>query len=86
MKTVWYQSLPKDRQDQFKQTVLGAKIVLDKAIEILYNKVQDENSVKQVDYESPSWSHKQADRLGFIRGLQFAIDLLSLDQKTDRNV
>lgn len=80
----WYSNLPKDQQDQFKQQVLGSKKVLDKAVEILYNRVQSEEEIQSVDYDCPSWAFKQADRLGYLRGVRDAIKLLEI--KSDKDV
>lgn len=82
MLTLWVSHLKdKASRDQFTRTVLGSKIVLDKAVEILYNIVKNENQVPDKDFDSPSWPFKQAYRLGYQAGLDRAIQLLTISDK-----
>ena len=34
-----------------------------------------------MDYDSPSWSHKMADRIGYNRALTQVLDLINLDKE-----
>lgn len=76
MKTQWYADLPKDKQEDFKKMVTGSKIVLDKAVQIVYNM---NKTGKDADYDSPSWAYKQADTIGYNRALKDIISLLTVE-------
>lgn len=76
LKTVWFQDLPKSEQEDFKKIVLGSKKVLDKLSKIVYNRYNDGELVKTNDYDSPSWSHKQAHLNGKREAYQEILDLL----------
>lgn len=76
----WYSSLPKAEQEEFKKLVLGSQKILDKAAEIVYNMSITESKVSTTDYDSPSWSHKQADRNGYLRALNELYALLKLKE------
>ncbi len=73
MQTKWFQDLPKDQQDDFKKIVLGSQKVLDKLQKIVYDMRMES---KSVDYDSPNWSHKQADLIGYNRALTDVSKLL----------
>jgi len=79
VKTIWFQDLPKAQQEQFKQNVIGSKLILDKLSKIVYNMGVSGESVKLTDYDSPSWSHKQADQNGYNRALRDIIDLITIN-------
>lgn len=66
---------PKDREN-FKQMVLGSNKVLDRLREICYNSVNSDDKIKETDYDSPSWSHKQAHKNGKIEAYREIIALL----------
>lgn len=78
LKTTWTQSIrDPEEKVKFEQHVLSSQKVLDKLREIVYNKVLDGEKVKVVDYDNPSWSHRQADLNGYVRGLREVIELLT---------
>lgn len=79
MKTVWFQSeKTKEDQEKVKELVLGSKLILDKAKQIVYTMIKD--GEKQ-DYDSPSWAYKQADQIGYNRALKEIMSLLTVDDK-----
>jgi hypothetical protein len=79
LKTVWFHNLPKEEQEQFKQTVLGSQKVLDKLREICYTmKVES----KSTDYDSPSWAFKQAHSNGYNQALLDIISILQIEKET----
>jgi hypothetical protein len=78
LKTAWISDLRDPSEKEiFTQQVLASKKVLDKLHKIVYNKVLDGEKVSVVDYDSPSWSHKQADQNGYLRGLREVLELLN---------
>lgn len=79
MRVEWFSDIPnKEKQEEFKKTVVGSKKVLDKAIAICYNKIRVGERSKKADYDSPSWAYQQADQLGYNRALYDIIDLLTI--------
>jgi len=76
LKTVWFQDLPKSEQQQFKEIVLGSKKVLDKLSKIVYNMCVSGEKVSIDQYDSPSWSHKQAHQNGYNEALRDVLDIL----------
>ena len=85
IQTQWLAGLkdPLERE-QFKQTVIGSKKVLDKAREIVYNIVKEAEKVRISDYDSPSWSHKQADQNGYVRALREVMLLLEVNPDREK--
>lgn len=85
IQTKWLEGLkdPSERE-QFKQTVIGSKKVLDKAREIVYNSIKEAEKVRISDYDSPSWSHKQADQNGYVRALREVMLLLEVNPDRER--
>lgn len=80
----WLAGLKEPERSQFKQTVIGSKKVLDKAREIVYNIVKEAEKVRISDYDSPSWSHKQADQNGYVRALHEVMLLLEVNPDRER--
>jgi hypothetical protein len=76
----WLKGLPKADQEEFKKYVLSSKKVLDKLSEIVYNKIKVGESVSKNDYDSPSWSHRQAHDNGRNEAFNEILKLISLDQ------
>lgn len=85
LKTAWLQDLkdPADRE-AFANQVLASKKVLDKLQKIVYNKVTSGEKAQVVDYDCPSWSHRQADRNGYLRGLREVLELLNINGDHDK--
>ena len=81
MQTLWFQHLPRAEQEEFKKLVLGSKKVLDRLKEICYNTTHNEVVTHVVDYESPSWAYKQADRNGYLRAYDEIFKLCDLDKR-----
>jgi hypothetical protein len=71
-----------DEADNLKQQILQAQIVLDKLREIVYNRVKEAQSTPLVDYDCPSWSHRQAHQNGQVAAFKEIIALLTLDKNS----
>ena len=80
VKTPWLQGLPQSEVEKFKKSILSSKIVLDKVIEMCYNK-RNEIDKQTYDYDIPSWSHKQAHNNGYKQALDDLIDLLTIIER-----
>lgn len=76
VKTVWFQDLPKEKQAEFKNNVLGSKLVLDKLSKIVYNMVVSGEKVSIDRYASPSWSHEQAHINGYNDALRDILEII----------
>lgn len=75
MQVQWFNHLPKDEQEQFKQQVHGCKKVLDRLGEICYTMRVES---KSTDYDSPSWAFKQADANGYNRAIEDIVKFLDV--------
>lgn len=85
MKEAWLSGLKGQEREDFKQFVLNSKIVLDKLNKIVYNMYKGQELVTSADYDSPSWSHKQAHTNGYREALTKVLDLLDLNPKATTN-
>ena len=79
MKTEWFGSMKGEERENFKLSILSSKIVLDKLQEIVYNMYKKEESISDIDYDSPSWSHKQAHTNGKRHALKQILDLITIE-------
>lgn len=77
----WYNHLAKQDQDKFKESIIASDFILDRVRQILYNMIKDVERVKTTDYDSPSWSHKQAHQNGEIEMAKRIIQLLDISDK-----
>lgn len=82
MKTQWFAGMKPAEAEVFKQNLIQSKKVLDKLSEIVYNMVKDRREVSVKDYDSPSWSHRQAHTNGAEEMGRKIIDLLDLGLPT----
>lgn len=81
MKSIWFSHLKSTvEQEEFKKSVLGSKIVLDKLHDIVYNKIKSQEKSTTADYDSPSWAYRQADKVGYTRALEEIITILTMDE------
>jgi hypothetical protein len=76
----WFKNVPAAEVDALKAQLLGDKKTLDKIKEICYNIVKNEEDVRIDDYETPSWSHKMAHRLGYLEAIRTVARLVDLDK------
>lgn len=76
MQAQWLGNLKGEDRDNFKSQILNSKIVLDKLQEIVYNMYTEVRTVNAIDYDCPSWSHKQAHTNGACETLEKILKLL----------
>lgn len=81
MQTRWYQHRPRAEHEDVKNTVVNSQKLLDILGEICYNTIQNGVKVQEVDYDCPSWSHKQADQNGYLRAWNEMLQLTHLDKR-----
>ena len=66
-------------KDKIKQKIMSNSESLLLLEEILESMLEDRPTT--MDYDSPSWSHKMADRIGYNRALTQVLDLINLDKE-----
>jgi hypothetical protein len=80
MKAAWYKKCKtQEDKDKVKQTLMSNRDSLLHLEEILESMLEDRPTM--ADYDSPSWSHKMADRIGYNRALNQVLDLINLDKE-----
>lgn len=52
--------------------------IREKLEKIIQDKKDSVSKSSVVDYDSPSWSHKEADKIGYIRALTEVLELLNV--------
>ncbi len=68
---------PEEKREA-QRRIIQCRDVLDKLYDML--ELKQIGSAK-VDYDSPSWSHKQADTLGYNRALTEVMNLIDIEEK-----
>lgn len=77
--TRWFAGLTSKEVEEMKTILLSDKKVLDILSKILYNMSTKEEKVTSVDYDSPSWSHKQAHKNGYREAILSIARMVNLD-------
>lgn len=72
----------KDEAEDFKKYIRNSSPILDRLSEIIEEKMKAarKEAHDKEGYESPAWAFKQADLIGFERGLIEVQKLLSLER------
>lgn len=84
MISAWYKHLKSiEEQEQFKNQVLGCKVVFKRQQELLDElKTNFDNSeLNSKNYDLPNWELRQADGIGYRRCLKEISKLINLDQE-----
>jgi len=68
-----------------EQQVKDAKIVLDRLVQMLYNMQEKRETTVLEDYDTPSWSHKQAHLNGQAAMLRQLMDMLVVRERDDQS-
>lgn len=79
----WLTGLKGEARDKMKENVLSNQILLDKLSEILYNMQVKKESTVLTDYDTPSWSHKQAHLNGEASAIRKVIEIISIKDRDD---
>ena len=75
----------KERKETFANTILNSRIIADRLRVITQEEIEAiERSEGSDQYDSPSWSHKQAHRNGYYRAMKLLQKLLDFDQETTK--
>ena len=80
MKTAWYRDCQtQEQKDARKQSILSSSEGFLQLEYILESMLEDRPTT--ADYDSPAWSHKMADRIGYNRALTQVLDLINLSKE-----
>lgn len=71
-------------KEEIKNLVISSEKVLDKLAKILYNMQEKKRGSVLVDYDTPSWSHKQAHLNGETAMLERIIDIVTIKERDDQ--
>lgn len=83
LKSVWFEGLNASEKEEMQKNVENSEKVLDKLVKILYNIQERTRDSVLVDYDTPSWSHKQAHINGEIAMLKKIIDIVTIQERDD---
>lgn len=75
--SAWFGGLNDDEKSNLKEILERDHILLDKLREMVYNMVREVETVHSVDYDTPSWSHKQAHNNGMVHMGRKVIELIT---------
>lgn len=80
MITKWTSHLPEDQKQQFTNTVLSSRTVLERLQQLLdEEKISLETAeISPKIYETPNWDYKQAHTNGFKSALQMVSRIITL--------
>lgn len=73
-----------EEREKIKKLVLSNDILLDKLKKIMYNMQVEKRKSVLADYDTPSWSHKQAHLNGELAMLERLIDLVTITEREDQ--
>lgn len=71
----WFKHLPTSEAEEFKDYVRNSTSIRERLTDILNKKLPE---TKEVDYDCPSWSHKQADANGYERALRELLKIITI--------
>lgn len=80
----WLRGLSGQEREEMKQLVLNSEKVLDKLDKMLYNMQVKKSETVLTDYDTPSWSHKQAHLNGELAALKRVRDLVTITERDDQ--
>lgn len=60
----WFKGIDKTKKDDLEKLIRNSRIVLSRLKDILDADIKELNEFTTSDYDSPSWSHKQAHNNG----------------------
>jgi hypothetical protein len=80
MQVIWSSHLPKEEQEEFKKYLLNSDALLNRLSDIIKQKIKaaEDARLSKDGYESPGWSERQADTIGYLRFGKEIQDLINL--------
>ena len=73
-----------EEREKIKKLVLSNDILLDKLKKIMYNMQVEKRKSVLGDYDTPSWSHKQAHLNGELAVLDRLMELVTITERDDQ--
>jgi len=73
-----------EEREEIRNLVFSNEKVLDKLSEMLYNMQESKEVTVLDDYDTPSWSHKQAHLNGEKAMLRRIIDIVTIKERDDQ--
>ena len=80
----WTQGLNASEAQQMKELVSSNKFLLDRLVQMLYNMQEKKEASVLADYDTPSWSHKQAHLNGEAAMLRKLVEIVEVKERDDR--
>lgn len=81
--SAWIQGLDADSKQKVESALQLDEIILDRLAKILYNMRESKTTTVLDDYDSPSWSHKQAHINGQLDIIDKLIAIVSPTERGD---
>jgi hypothetical protein len=79
----WLEGLSGPEKEKMKEEVLASQNLLDKLAKMLYNIQEKKRSSVLPDYDTPSWSHKQAHLNGECAALRKVLEIVTIKERDD---
>lgn len=81
----WTANLDANNKQILEEILSHNNKVLDRLVEMCYNMIKEseDSSIKLSSYDSPNWAYRQADSVGYRRGLEQIIQLCSPAKERD---
>ena len=80
VKAIWLHG--EENPEEFKKYLFSSQKALDKLRKIVYNRCMSTEKTREVDYDCPSWSHKQAHQNGKVEAYKEILELLEFKEGT----
>jgi len=73
MNTLWVKGLKGEAKEKRKEEIKSYRTAFEELAKLL-----EEESMTKIDYDCPSWSHKQADQNGYNRAIRSIKKLIDI--------
>lgn len=81
--SAWTSGLKGRDKQEMEELVKTSTILLDRLSKILYNMQESKRKTVLADYDTPSWSHKQAHLNGELEVLRELQEILTIRERDD---
>lgn len=82
MQQAWLKGLSGPERQAMKNLVQNNKILLDKLIQIWYNRIKEVEEVNISDYNNSAWPYEQAHRNGYAEALRWMIKMAEVKDES----
>lgn len=80
MHTAWLIDVPAERKQETIDAIKHSTIALRQIKKFVERQIKDLDHTSLADYDNPSWSHLQADRLGQLRAYRKLLEIIPTSQ------